>query len=144
MSGGFFFLKPREAWRRPRRGLFALGIWLVSGYVSSGWAVINLGPQAAVTASSYDTRSPNLYRPEFANDGKANPDNWYHWCNDFWTDSASATNPVRLTLTWPSSRSIRKVVVHTKRGYEVQDFRIDYLDGSTWKLFFHSQCDRKP
>ena len=113
----------------------ALGFCMLLGFGPSVWAVTNLGPQATVTASSYDTGAPDLYRPDFVNDGKANPDNWYHWCNNFWTDSASATNPVRLTLTWPSARSIRKVVVHTKRNYEVQDFRIDYLDGSTWKLF---------
>ena len=108
---------------------------MIWGVAASLPAAVNLAPEASVTSSSVSSFRPDLYDASWANDGKANPDNWYHWCNDGPTDAASVTDPVRLTLTWSSVRVLRKVVVHMRRDFEVQDFRVEYRSGPGWTLF---------
>lgn len=124
----------KEHIRLPRQLRF-IGCGVVFFSAAPAWAMNNAGLEATVSASSVSSFRPDLYDSRWANDGKANPDNWYHWSNDGMADPASATNPVSLTFSWASPRSIRKIVLHTKRDFEVQDFRIEYRDGAAWTLF---------
>ena len=92
----------------------------------------NVAHQAKVTASSTD-HTQNVYSPENAIDGNIDTSDWRHWSNDSATDPASPSHPVWLKLEWDRLVSIGKIVLYTMQGYEVQDYKFEYDDGSDWK-----------
>ncbi len=96
--------------------------------------LMNVGPLAKVTASSTD-KAGGSYKPENVNNGAAAPLDWNHWTNDPATDPSSRTKPVWLTLEWDSPVAVKQIVFHTMRGYEAQDYTIEYMDNGMWRQF---------
>ena len=115
---------------REARGLFAT--IAKSAFAPDG--LRNIAPLAAVTASSTD-QNGGIYQPANAVNGVLDPEDWRHWSNDAAADPASADKPTWLLLNWDAPKAVKKVVLTTMKGYEVQAYRIEFWDGSAWRTF---------
>lgn len=91
----------------------------------------NMAPLASVRVSStYCTSgSLNCYSAGRVNDTNLDTrvGGPYSWTN------SGAVGSSRLSLRWPELINTNYVEVFTSEGYPLQDFRIEYLDGSTWR-----------
>ncbi len=96
--------------------------------------LMNVGPKAKVTASSTD-KAGGTYNPANVNNGGSSQSDWNHWTNDPASDPASRTKPVWLTLEWDSPVAVKQIVFNTMRGYEAQDYIIEYMVNGTWRRF---------
>lgn len=94
----------------------------------------NIAPQAKASASSTDPNGGG-YAPKNVIDKKNDPADWHHWANNPAGDPASPDKPVWVQLEWEKPMPVKQVVFYTMKGYEAQDYTIEYWDGGDWRLF---------
>jgi microsomal dipeptidase-like Zn-dependent dipeptidase len=113
-----------------------LQIWERSIALAGGGLPSNLALSATATASStYCTGSAsNCYATWRVNDG--NPSTALggqsSWANDW-----GVPMPQWVELTWSAPITPSRVVVTTTSGYPVQDYDLQYWNGSTWLNLAH-------
>lgn len=94
----------------------------------------NIAPLAKVSVSSTD-KVGGLYNAQNVTNKSTSALDWQHWSNDPLIDAASNAKPVWVMLELGKPLPVKQVVFYTMKGYEGQDYSIEYWDGGSWRLF---------
>jgi hypothetical protein len=91
----------------------------------------NLALEATTTASStYCSGSDvDCYNASRVNDGNSSTvlGGFTSWCNDY-----GAPMPQWVALDFGGKRTFGRIELYTTAGYELQDYKLEYWDGSVW------------
>jgi microsomal dipeptidase-like Zn-dependent dipeptidase len=114
-----------------------LQIWERSLALAGGGPSPNVALSATATASTTfcvgpPQTSPDCYAAWRVNDG--NPNSTLGGQNS-WANDRGAAMPQWVELTWNTPITASRVVVTTSAGFPIQDYDIEYWDGSGWMLF---------